>query len=29
MKITIRQVVIEDYDAIFELWNSTDSPGGR
>ena len=24
MKITIRQVVIEDYDAIFELWNSTE-----
>ena len=24
MKITIRQVVIEDYDAIFALWNSTE-----
>ena len=24
MKITIRPVVIEDYDAIFELWNSTE-----
>lgn len=24
MNITIRPVVIEDYDAIFELWNSTE-----